>query len=102
MAGVLSPFMRRLVSGVDFTGLRAALGRDMGVGREERVVECDVSRTRGERAGVDMVGGASTGCDERQRGRASYKGNRIGGRIMKCRGVVAYESRRMCQRQTGG
>lgn len=93
MAGVLSPLMRRLASGVDFTGLREALGRDMGVGREERVAECDVSHTRGESAGVDMVGGTFTECDERQRRRANYKSNRIGCRIMKCRGVVAYESR---------
>ena len=81
--------MRRLASGVDLTGLRAALGRDMGVGREGRVAECDVSHTRGESAGVDIVGEASTECNERQRRRASYESYGIVGRIMKCRGVEA-------------
>jgi hypothetical protein len=55
--------MRREVSGVDLTGLRAALGRDLGVGLEGRVwvVVCDVSRGQGgDSAGVDMMLARST------------------------------------------
>lgn len=49
---------------MDLTGLRAALGRDIGVGLEDRVwvVGCDVSRGLGDSAGVDMVTTSPESC----------------------------------------
>lgn len=99
---------------MDLTGLRVAPGRDTGVGLEERVwVVCDVSRGRGDSAGVDMtLMGASTGCqveqDASRRATASYGrdgmavgnegmgGDGVAGRLdvktQRCRGEAAQRS----------